>query len=206
MGQSYDITSQERKELQAKGWLPEWYTSGAWQIFKKNYAFKGEEGVKGRFQTISKTLAKHMPDSRYWEERFFEVLWKGWLSPSSPILSNTGTGRGMSVACSGGVVSDSIDGFYTQLHEQAILSKHGFGCSADFSKVRPRGTPISVGGEADGAGEVIDLFATMSGKVSQGSQRRGATASYIPIDHGDFDELCDALVMKPDGLNIGQVS
>lgn len=206
MGQSYADYSAERKELIALGWVPEWYSTSAYQMFKSKYRFKGEESVKGRFQTISRTLARHMPNDReQWENRFFEILWKGWLSPSSPVLSNTGTGRGMSVSCSGGVVHDSIDGFYTQLHEQAILSKHGFGCSADFSNVRPRGTPISVGGTADGAMEVIDLFAIMSSKVSQGSQRRGATASYVPMDHGDFDEICDKLETSPDGLNIGWI-
>src|SRR5690606_12305510 len=30
-----------------------------------------------------------------------------------------------------------------------------------------------------------------------------STASYLPIDHGDFDELIDMLEHQPDGLNIG---
>lgn len=33
--------------------------------------------------------------------------------------------------------------------------------------------------------------------------RRGSTASYLPIDHGDFWELTDKLEAEPDGLNIG---
>lgn len=206
MIKTFEQLSAERKELQAAGLVPEWYTTQAWQMFQAKYAVPGEEGVKGRFQKIASTLAKYMgPYADDWEEEFFDLLWKGWLSPSSPILANTGTTRGLTVACSGGYVPDSIEGFYEALKEQAILSKHGFGCSGYFGDVRPRGAAISVGGKASGTVPVIEDFALMASKVSQGSQRRGSTASYLPIDHGDFYELSDLLLAQPDGLNIGWV-
>lgn len=206
MSQSYEELSVERKELQAKGWLPDWYSTFGWQMFKSKYAYGTEQGVKGRFETISKTLAKYAPGcEKEWEEKFFNLLWKGWLSPASPVLSNTGTDRGLNVSCSGGVVPDSVDGFYTALREQALLSKHGFGCSGDFSSIRPRGSAISGGGQASGVVPVIEDFALMTSKVSQGGNRRGSTASYLPIDHGDFWELTDKLEAEPDGLNIGWI-
>lgn len=201
---NYDELSVERKELQNKGWLPDWYSTFGWQMFKSKYSYGGEEGVKGRFETIAKTLSQYAPgDKTEWEHKFFNLLWKGWLSPASPVLSNTGTDRGLNVSCSGGVIPDSIDGFYSALREQALLSKHGFGCSGDFSAVRPRGAAISGGGVASGAVPVIEDFSIMTSKVSQGGSRRGSTASYIPIDHGDFWELSDKLEATPDGLNIG---
>lgn len=206
MSQSYEELSVERKELQKKGWLPEWYTTFGWQMFKSKYAYGGEEGAKGRWRTIAKTLAKHAPgDKKEWEEKFFNLMWKGWLSPASPVLSNTGTDRGLNVSCSGLVVGDSIDSFYSTLREQALLSKYGFGCSGDFSGIRPRGSAISGGGHASGVVPVIEDFAIMTSKVSQGGNRRGSTASYIPIDHGDFYELCDKVEAEPDGFNIGYV-
>lgn len=206
MAQSFEQLSEERKKLQEKGWLPDWYTTQAYQLFKKNYAVKGEESVKGRFQTIAKTLSKHIPGAEEeWEEKFFNVLWKGWLSPSTPVLSNCGTNKGLTISCSGGLVGDSIYDFYESLKEQALLSKYGFGCSGYFGDIRPRGSPISDGGVAEGPVPVIEDFATMASKVSQGSSRRGSTASYLPIDHNDFDELIDYLEAKPDGLNIGWV-
>lgn len=206
MSQSYEELSIERKELQAKGWLPDWYSTFGWQMFKSKYAYGDEKGVKGRFETIAKTLAKHAPgDQEEWEGKFFNLLWKGWLSPASPVLSNTGTDRGLNVSCSGGVVPDSIDGFYSALREQALLSKNGFGCSGDFSAIRPRGSAISGGGQASGVVPVIEDFAVMTSKVSQGGNRRGSTASYLPIDHGDFWELTDKLEAEPDGLNIGWI-
>ncbi len=206
MSQNYEDISKERKELQAKGWLPDWYTTFAYQMFKSKYAVGGEEAAKGRWKTIAKTLAKYAPqDGKDWEDTFFQLMWKGWLSPASPVLANTGTDRGLNVSCSGLVVGDSIDSFYSALREQALLSKYGFGCSGDFSSIRPRGSAISVGGKASGAVPVIEDFATMTAKVSQGGNRRGSTASYLPIEHGDFDELIDKLEAEPDGLNIGWV-
>lgn len=203
---SYEELSVERKELQNKGWLPDWYTTFSWQMFKSKYAYGCEEGAKGRWRTIAKTLAKHAPgDKQEWEDKFFNLMWRGWLSPASPVLSNTGTDRGLNVSCSGLVVPDSIDGFYTTLREQALLSKYGFGCSGDFSEIRPRGSAISGGGQALGVVPVIEDFAIMTSKVSQGGTRRGSTASYIPIDHGDFYELTDKIEAEPDGLNVGWI-
>ena len=206
MSQSYEELSLERKALQEKGWLPDWYTTFGYQMFKSKYAYGGEECAKGRWKTIAKTLAKHAPgDVTEWEDKFFSLMWKGWLSPASPVLSNTGTDRGLNVSCSGLVVGDSIDSFYSSLREQALLSKYGFGCSGDFTSVRPRGSAISGGGQASGVVPVIEDFAVMTSKVSQGGSRRGSTASYIPIDHGDFWELAEKMEAESDGLNIGWV-
>lgn len=202
----YKKLSKERKQLQKEGLVPEWFTTGAYQIYKKSYAYPGEKGVLGRHQTIARTLSNHLPEDMREEfyEKFLNILWKGWLSPASPVLSNTGTTRGMPVSCSGGVVGDSVDSFYTSLHEQAILTKNGFGCSAVFSDIRSRGTPVSTGGTASGVSPVVEDFATMASKINQG-MRRGATASYIHADHEDFDEVCDMVEKHPDGLNIGWI-
>lgn len=206
MAKSFEEYSLERKKLQEEGVVPEWYSTQAWQMFSTKYSVQGEAGVKGRFETISKTLSKYMVGAeKEWEDKFFNLLWKGWLSPASPVLSNCGTTRGLTISCSGGYVGDSIDSFYKSMHEQAMLSKYGFGCSGYFGDIRPRGSAISGGGKSSGVVPVIEDFALMASRVSQGSNRRGATASYLPIDHGDFDELIDLVEAKPDGLNIGWV-
>lgn len=205
MTKSYEQLSEERKAGQDKGWFPDWYTTQAYQMFQAKYAVAGEEGLRGRHETIARTLARHAPRGRNWEQDFFKIMWNGWFSPASPVLANTGTDRGLMVSCSGQYIGDSIDSFYANLRESAILSKLGFGCSGDFSDVRARGTDISVGGQASGPVPVIKDFATMASKVSQGSQRRGSFASYLDIEHPDFWELCELLEAEPDGLNIGWV-
>lgn len=203
MNKTYEQLSTERKEGQTKGLFPDWYTTQAYQMFQAKYAVPGEQGLRGRHETIARTLSRRTPDPATWEAKFFELMWKGWLSPASPVLANVGTGRGLPVSCSGQFIGDSVDSFYSNLHESAMLSKLGFGCSGDFSSIRPRGAKISKGGEASGVVPVIKDFATMASNVSQGSQRRGSFASYLRMDHDDFNELMDLLEAEPDGLNIG---
>jgi ribonucleoside-diphosphate reductase alpha chain len=204
--QKFEQFSKERKELQAKGYLPDWYTTQGWQMFKEKYAYEGEQAVLGRHRKIAQTLAKHMKGRETeWEAKFFRELWDGVLSPSSPALANTGTTRGMMVACSGQVVGDSVEEFYDGMKETALLSKQGFGTSANFSHIRPRGAPISTGGKANGAVEVInDYFNTVS-KVSQGGARRGSIGAYLDIEHGDWDEACDSLAHDHNGKNYGWI-
>ena len=204
--QKYESLSQERKRLQEQGDLPAWYTTPGWQMFKEKYAYGGEAAVRGRHRTIAKTLARHMKGREAeWEEKFFNEMWDGILSPSSPALSNTGTNRGMPVSCSGQKVGDDVESFYSNLRETALLSKQGFGTSADFSSIRPRGAPISKGGKASGPVEVINDFFTAASKISQGGNRRGSVGAYLDIEHPDWDEACDQLAAEPNGKNYGWI-
>lgn len=204
--QKFEQLSKERKELQAKGHLPDWYTTQGWQMFKEKYAYAGEEAVLGRHTKIAQTLAKHMKGrEREWEEKFFHELWDGVLSPSSPALANTGTTRGMMVACSGQVVGDSVKDFYTGMTETALLSQQGFGTSANFSHIRPRGSKISKGGKANGAVQVINRYFETVADISQGGARRGSIGAYLDIEHGDWDEACDSLAHDHNGKNYGWI-
>lgn len=204
--QKFEQLSLERKKLQEKGHLPEWYTTQGYQMFKEKYAYPGEDAVYGRHKQIAKTLAKHMKGrEQEWEDKFFRELWDGILSPSSPALANTGTNRGMMVACSGQVVGDSVEEFYDGLKETALLSKQGFGTSANFSHIRPRGSKISTGGKANGAVDVIDSFFDTVSRISQGGSRRGSIGAYLDIEHGDWDEACDSLAHDHNGKNYGWI-
>lgn len=198
----YRALSDERKKLQEEGKLPKWFTTGGWQLFKAKYAYE-EDAFLGRARAIAKTAARHTYAPDVYEGKFFNLIWNGYLSCSTPVLANMGTDRGMPVSCSGTVVDDSIDGFYTNLRENAILSKYGFGTSAYLGNIRGRGSDISVGGKASGVMPVVKNLIQMSRDVTQGSQRRGSIASYLPIDHPDFNELADQLIHDPDDLNVG---
>lgn len=199
----YKKLSEERKDLQAQGLIPEWYTTAGWQMFKDKYLYDTDKAVKGQFERIAKTAAKHVPMLEQAESEFFKLLWNGWLSPSTPVLANMGTSRGMPVSCSGTVIDDSVDGFYSNLHEVAMLTKYGFGTATDLSHIRPRGSKISVGGKASGVMPVIKEHVNAMRNVAQGTARRGAWAGYLNIEHGDFHEVADYILAEPDDLNIG---
>lgn len=202
----YKRLSEERKQLQEQGLVPEWYTTGGWQLFKEKYLYQTDEAVKGQFKRIAQTASKHLKNTKWEteaEDKFFDLLWKGWLSPSTPVLANMGTDRGLPISCSGTVVEDSVDGFYSNLHEVAMLTKYGFGTASDMSSIRPRGSKISVGGKANGVVPVIKEHVNTMRNVSQGSARRGAWAAYLDIEHGDFYEVADLIMSEHDDLNIG---
>lgn len=205
----YEQLSAERKALQAAGEIPDFYTTAGYQLFMGKYTLPGQT-LKQRYQQIADASGE-IAEELYptvddpWSDRFFDVMWKGWLSPSTPVLANMGADRGLPVSCSGGVVDDSIYGFFESRLEAAMLTKHGFGTSAYMGGIRPRGSEISVGGKASGVLPVIRGFVQDMSDVSQGSVRRGAWAGYLEIDHGDFYELCDYLYNNPDSLNVGWI-
>lgn len=207
--------SKERKDLQEKGLAPKWFTTMGWQLFSQKYLNGDSKTPKDQYQRIAKTLAKQAPteypewwfENKYfagktWEEAFFSIMWDGFLSPSTPLLTNTGTDYGMSVSCSGGYVEDSVLGFYDTRRQNAILTKEGFGTSVYLGDIRPRGSKMK-NGEASGAQPVAKMFVTDSMDISQGSARRGATSWYYDIDGKDFDELVHYLETYTDGNNAG---
>jgi ribonucleoside-diphosphate reductase alpha chain len=203
----YKDLSEERKQLQLEGLVPDWYTTGGYQMFKDKYQYdtKGQS-VKGQFERIASTAAKHLKGTKFERDaacKFFDLLWNGWLSPSTPVLANMGTTRGMPVSCSGTVAEDSVDGFYSNLHEVAMLTKYGFGTATDLSGIRPRGSKISVGGKASGIMPIVKEHVSAMRNIAQGTARRGAWACYLDIEHGDFNELIDHLSADGDDLNIG---
>lgn len=200
----YKQLGAERKELQQHGHNPSWVTTGGWQLFKESY-LHDSVGMRGQYERIAKTAARHTPHPEAWAVRFFDVMWNGWLACSTPVLSNMGTNKGMPVSCSGAYIDDSIHGFYTARHDTAMLTKNGFGTSGYLGDIRPRGSAISSGGKSSGVLPVVQGFVDDMRKVAQGTARRGAWAGYLEMDHGDFPELVDYLEHYPDDLNLGWI-
>lgn len=200
----YERLSDERKKLQAQDLAPAFWSTGGYQLFKEKYQYQAAN-PREQYERIARTLAVHTPDPQKWFTKFFDIMWKGWLSPSTPVLANTGTTRGLPVSCAASYFPDSIDGIYKAKHETAMLTKHGFGTAGYLGDVRPRGTKISVGGKSVGVLPVLQGMQADMEYVAQGTSRRGSWAGYLPVSHGDFDEVCDYLEQHPDGNNIGWV-
>lgn len=204
MSSVYDRLSEERKKLQEQGLAPAFWSTGGYQLFKEKYQYQAAN-PREQYERIARTMAAHTPDPQKWFGKFFDVMWKGWLSPSTPILANAGTTRGLPVSCAANYVPDSIDGIYKAKHETAMLTKFGFGTAGYLGDVRPRGSKISVGGKSLGILPIIQGVQHDMEYVAQGTARRGSWAGYVPVSHGDFDEVCSYLEQHPDGNNIGWV-
>lgn len=200
----YEELSKERKQLQEEGKLPDWATTLSWQMLKEKYLVKEWPDLLSTYERISTHAANYTNDPAYWQPKFFDVMWKGWLSLSTPVLSNMGTGSNCPVSCSGGIIGDSVYDFYNTQVETALLSKNGFGTSAYLGKIRPRGSKINgLKGGASGVLPVFKDYVQLSKDISQGNSRKGAWAGYIEIDHPDFYELVQFIKKNPDDANIG---
>lgn len=217
---SYEDYSELRKQGQAAGVVPEWMQTAGLQMFMKKYLYQADD-VRQQIARIAETMAEYSPVllspkdtvflmkdrqsfKRYWEDKFFDILWKGWLAGSTPLLANTGTDRGLPVSCSGGIpIEDSVLGFSEAATEVAMLTKNGFGTAVDLSNIRHRGSEFKGGGKAGGVLPVAEWMDFVTTNVSQGASRRGAVAVYLDIHHKDFYELAEYLQHNPDKLNVG---
>lgn len=196
--------SEERKLGIINGTIPPWFSSAGYQMIKEKYLH--QPTIKDQFSLIARTAAKHIPEAQRETayNKFFWLMWEGIMSCSTPVLANMGTDKGLPVSCSGNYIDDSISGFYEARLENAVLTKHGFGTSSYLGDVRHRGALCKTG-SASGAQPLVDGFGRDMEDVAQGAQRRGAWAGYLPIHHGDFDELSNSLLAHPDGKNLGWI-
>ena len=209
MSNKYERLSHMRKQLQADGLAPEWMSTASYQLLTGQDYLDTAETPRDMYVRIAKRAAEltEFDIPTYfgydtWFEAFFDIMWKGWLSPSTPILTNMGNSRGHPIACSGTYLGDSIVSFYEARKEIAQLTQRGYGTSWCLDPVRPRGSKISKGGEANGIMQPASGVVQDMKDISQGT-RRGNVGQYLNPLHTDFDELCDQIIADDDGWNIG---
>ena len=186
---------------------PEW---GNTDVYKKTitggYLYNGES-PKDAYMRVSKAVAKRLYKPEM-ADKFFEYIWNGWLCLASPVLSNTGTDRGLPISCFGIDIADSIYDIGTKNLEMMLLAKHGGGVGVDINMIRPAGSKITGNGTSDGTVPFCKIFDSTILATNQGSVRRGAASVNINIDHGDFEQWLDIREPKGDvnrqSLNLHQ--
>jgi ribonucleoside-diphosphate reductase alpha chain len=175
------------EDLKKIGEAPEWMTIEGFQTLSRGYLL-GPETPKGMWTRVSKSISGYLnrPDL---EQKFFDAMWKGWLCLATPVAANSGTKRGLPISCFSVHVPDSVDGIFTTMHEIAMLSKYGGGVGSYWGDVRARGAFISGNGKSEGVIPWLKVLDSTTISVSQGQTRRGATAGYLDVDHGDIEEF-----------------
>lgn len=118
--------------------------------------------------------------------KFFEIMWKGWLGPASPVLANMGTDRGLPISCNSLHTHDSLQGIFNSVQELAHLSSKGAGVGIYLGDIRARGTKIKGGSVSSGVIPWCKVFDSTTVSVSQSGVRRGASVFYLPFSHGDI--------------------
>ena len=186
---------------------PEWADA---DVYKKTiqggYLYNGET-PKEAYRRVAKAVAKRLKKPEM-AETFFEYIWKGWLCLASPVLSNTGTDRGLPISCFGIDVADSIYDIGTKNLEMMLLAKHGGGVGIGINQIRPSGTKITDNGTSDGVVPFCKIYDSTILATNQGSVRRGAASVNLNIEHADFEDWLEIREPKGDinrqSLNLHQ--
>jgi len=165
------------------------------KTISKGYLLKGET-PKDAYWRVSTSVAKRLGKPEL-ASKFFDYIWKGWLNLATPVLSNTGTERGLPISCFGIDVADSIADIGGKNLEMMLLAKHGGGVGIGVNQIRPAGANISQNGTSDGVVPFIKIYDSSVLATNQGSVRRGAASVNIDIEHGDFWEWLE--IREPKG-------
>lgn len=124
-------------------------------------------------------------------KKFEDYMQRGFYSLSTPVWTNFGKNKGLPISCYGSNVDDSLDSILNAAREIGLMSKYGGGTSAYLGNIRPRGTSISTGGNADGPVHYSKIYDTVIDTCKQGESRRGACALWLPIEHKDIEEFLE---------------
>ena len=186
---------------------PSW---GDTEVYKKTisggYLHMGES-PRDAYKRVATTVARRLYKPEL-ADTFFDYIWKGWLCLASPVLSNTGTDRGLPISCFGIDVGDSIHDIGTKNLEMMMLAKHGGGVGIGVNMIRPAGAKITGNGTSDGVVPFCKIYDSTILATNQGSVRRGAASVNINIDHDDFGEWLEIREPKGDvnrqSLNLHQ--
>ena len=176
--------------------VPEWGNTEIYiKTISKGYLLAGET-PKDAYWRVSTAVARRLGKPQL-ASKFFDYIWRGWLNLATPVLSNTGTDRGLPISCFGIDVADSIQDIGSKNLEMMLLAKHGGGVGIGMNMIRPAGSKITGNGTSDGVVPFAKIYDSTILATNQGSVRRGAASINLNIDHPDFEEWLE--IREPKG-------
>ncbi len=175
--------------------FPEWMDEISLATISKGYLLPGED-VKKAYRRVAKAAAFRLKKPEL-ENKFFKIMWNGWLGLASPVISNMGTDRGLPISCYGIDTPDSIRGIGLTNAELMRLTSKGGGVGIGLSKIRPRGTEIAGNGKSEGVVPWAKIYDSTIIATNQGNVRRGAASVNLDIEHPDIEEFLQ--IRRPKG-------
>ncbi|MDB4276893.1 ribonucleoside-diphosphate reductase subunit alpha [bacterium] len=174
---------------------PEHFDEVALSTISKGYLLSGETPRKA-YRRVAHAVAMRLnrPDL---ENKFFKYVWNGWIGLASPVLSNTGTDRGLPISCFGIDTPDSVRGIGLTNAELMRLTSYGGGVGISLSRIRGRGTEITGNGKSEGVVPWAKIYDSTIIATNQGSVRRGAASVNLDINHTDIKEFLQ--IRRPKG-------
>ncbi len=149
------------------------------------------------YQDLFARVASAYADDADHAQRVYDYISRLWFMPSTPVLSNGGTGRGLPISCYLNSVPDSLEGIVETWNENVWLASRGGGIGTYWGSVRGIGEPVGLNGKTSGIIPFVRVMDSLTLAISQGSLRRGSAACYLDISHPEIEEFLE--IRKPSG-------
>lgn len=123
---------------------------------------------------------------------FYTLLSSFDYMSSTPTLFNAGTVRPQLSSCYLTTVPDHLDGIYSAIKDNALLSKFAGGLGNDWTPVRAMGSHIKgTNGKSQGVVPFLNVADATAVAVNQGGKRKGAVCAYLECWHRDVEEFLE---------------
>ena len=152
-----------------------------------------DEDYQGMFARV----ASYFSDDNDHAQRIYNYMSSHWFMPSTPILSNGGTNRGLPISCFLNEANDSLHGIVDLWNENVWLASKGGGIGSYWGNLRGQGEKVGQAGKTSGVVPFIRVMDSLTLAISQGSLRRGSAACYLPVWHPEIEEFVD--LRRPTG-------
>ena len=129
------------------------------------------------------------------EERaieFYRLLSSFDYMSSTPTLFNSGTKRPQLSSCYLTTIPDNLDGIFSAMKDNALLSKWAGGLGNDWTPVRAMNSYIKgTNGKSQGVVPFLKVANDTAVAVNQGGKRKGAMCGYLETWHLDIEEFLE---------------
>ena len=149
------------------------------------------------YQSLFARVASFYGDDEAHAQRLYDYISKLWFMPSTPILSNGGTTRGLPISCFLNEANDSLSDIVDLWNENVWLAARGGGIGSYWGNLRSIGEKVGQNGKTSGIVPFIRVMDSLTLAISQGSLRRGSAAVYLPVDHPEIEEFIE--IRRPTG-------
>ena len=148
-------------------------------------------------QNLFARVASYFSDDAAHAQRIYDYTSRLWFMPSTPILSNGGTDRGLPISCFLNESGDSLDSIVDLWNENVWLASRGGGIGSYWGNLRSIGEKVGRNGKTSGVVPFIRVMDSLTLAISQGSLRRGSAACYLPVWHPEIEEFIE--IRRPTG-------
>ena len=144
------------------------------------------------FMRVSMGLALEEENREDRAIEFYRLLSSFDYMSSTPTLFNSGTKRPQLSSCYLTTIPDDLDGIFSAMKDNALLSKWAGGLGNDWTPVRAMNSYIKgTNGKSQGVVPFLKVANDTAVAVNQGGKRKGAMCVYLETWHLDIEEFLE---------------